>query len=301
MEHIFLKEKIINYNDDVNFNGVYLIYHVKKPSLNYVGSIDRKYNKKKSKNGCYRRWVEHYNRLRNNTHHSKFLQNTVNKYGIDGVRFMVIERTDMNIRERELFYIKKYNSYIQGYNSTDKTYHGVMSNIEIKKQSERMKKNNPMKNSQSVEKLRNTRLELFPALVILQYDVDGNFIKEWKSTEEAGNALKINSSNINRCITNKTKTSGRFLWFYKLTFTDELLLNKIKKYNTKYKQSNERINNQIKSQNKIVLQYDLDYIFIREFISIKEAGIYIGCHPSNISRCCNGYTKSCNGFIWKKK
>ena len=48
---------------------------------------------------------------------------------------------------------------------------------------------------------------------ILQYDLEGNFIKEWPSLKEAINETKITS--IGDCVRNKQKTAGKFIWKFK--------------------------------------------------------------------------------------
>lgn len=52
---------------------------------------------------------------------------------------------------------------------------------------------------------------------IIQYDLEGNFIKEWKSSKEASRKLHIYDSNINCCLKGKYKSSNGFKWKYKLT------------------------------------------------------------------------------------
>lgn len=47
--------------------------------------------------------------------------------------------------------------------------------------------------------------------VIYQYDLNGNFIKEWPSITEAGNYYKVKSSTIGRAVLFK-RTSVKFLW-----------------------------------------------------------------------------------------
>jgi len=47
---------------------------------------------------------------------------------------------------------------------------------------------------------------------ILQYDLRGNFIKEWRSRSEAVRKLKINKTGIQSCLAGKCKTSGGFIW-----------------------------------------------------------------------------------------
>jgi hypothetical protein len=50
---------------------------------------------------------------------------------------------------------------------------------------------------------------------ILQYDKQGNFIKEWSSIREASNNLNINETAISQTLNNKQKTSGNYIWRYK--------------------------------------------------------------------------------------
>ena len=52
---------------------------------------------------------------------------------------------------------------------------------------------------------------------------------------------------------------------------------------------------------KAVIQYSLSGDFIREYVSMTEAGNTIGCAASNIGACCRGKYKQVKGFIWKYK
>ena len=51
---------------------------------------------------------------------------------------------------------------------------------------------------------------------VLQYDLEGNFIKKWFSAKEAGKELNINNSQINAVARGNTKfkTAGKFKWKY---------------------------------------------------------------------------------------
>ena len=53
--------------------------------------------------------------------------------------------------------------------------------------------------------------------IIFQYDLKGNFIKEWESLTLAGELLKLNIGNINSTLCNRPghKTCGGFIWKYK--------------------------------------------------------------------------------------
>jgi hypothetical protein len=50
---------------------------------------------------------------------------------------------------------------------------------------------------------------------LLQYDLEGNFIKEWNSGKEVSKMLKINRASLSSALTGKNKTAGGFVWHYK--------------------------------------------------------------------------------------
>ena len=47
---------------------------------------------------------------------------------------------------------------------------------------------------------------------ILQFDLDGNFVREWPSATDVGKEVK---GNICNCLKGKQKTAYGYLWFYK--------------------------------------------------------------------------------------
>jgi hypothetical protein len=52
-------------------------------------------------------------------------------------------------------------------------------------------------------------------LAVLQYDLDGNFIKEWDGIVDVVKSLKIQVGSIIRCCQGKYKQGGGFIWKYK--------------------------------------------------------------------------------------
>lgn len=52
-------------------------------------------------------------------------------------------------------------------------------------------------------------------LEILQFDLNGNFIKEWKGLKEAARTLNIKPPNLTACLKGRQKTCGGFIWKYK--------------------------------------------------------------------------------------
>ena len=49
---------------------------------------------------------------------------------------------------------------------------------------------------------------------IIQYDKQGNFIKEWKSATEAKNELGYKDTPICNCLKGRCKTAGGYVWKY---------------------------------------------------------------------------------------
>ena len=62
---------------------------------------------------------------------------------------------------------------------------------------------------------RNIRFALAQSKTVLQFDKNGNFIKEWISTQEIGRILKLHQPNIWKCCHGERKTCGGFIWKYK--------------------------------------------------------------------------------------
>ena len=109
------------------------------------------------------------------------------------------------------------------------------------------------------------------ARCVLQYDLEGNFIKEWPSAAEAKRQLGID--NITVVCSGKRKTAGGFIW----------------KYGT----------NNYSSETKSVAQYSLDGKLIATYKSAWEAGKKLNLDPSSIYKVCTGKANSCGRYIWK--
>lgn len=80
-------------------------------------------------------------------------------------------------------------------------------------------KNNPeigrsMGKKISSNKQRGKNISTSLSKPILQYDLEMNFIKEWKSLKEASINLEITHGGICNALKNKTKTCGGFIWKY---------------------------------------------------------------------------------------
>lgn len=121
--------------------GIYGIYSISQNKY-YIG---------KSKD-ILKRINKHKSDLRLNKHHSHYLQNVYNKYGSDDLKFFIIQECSFEesaILEQK--YIKQYDSYHNGFNSTLGGEWGApgrrFSKETLKKMSQRMKgENNPCYN-----------------------------------------------------------------------------------------------------------------------------------------------------------
>lgn len=69
-----------------------------------------------------------------------------------------------------------------------------------------------------------------------------------------------------------------------------------RKYNTNYGNHNKRVS---ETKSKKVIQYDLQGNLINEFKSAKNAAEILCICRSAITHCCNGRSKTSNGYIWR--
>lgn len=121
------------------------------------------------------------------------LYNSLKKYNPENHIFEIIKECDVDdLNQYEIQYIKYYNSVKQGLNLTHGGDGGHRS-----KETEELRRVNSMK-------------------PILQYDIQGNFIREYKGAPEAAKFLKKkHSNNINDCASGKYKSTYGFQWVYK--------------------------------------------------------------------------------------
>lgn len=181
------------------------------------------------------------------------LQKALNLYGITCFTFEIpyvreadtIEELNTVLNELEKYSIDKYDSFNSGYNDTkggsgslgyspsDEIRELVSNKLRGHKVSEESinKMKIAFKNrSQEVELYRKRRLkEHLSSLTeedirmrankckkpIIQYSVEGEFIREWDSATDAASFYNTNKVNITKCCLGKNKTSIGYIWKYK--------------------------------------------------------------------------------------
>lgn len=114
----------------------------------------------------------------------------------------------------------------------------------------------PITHSEEVKsKMRKSKPYLWKS--VLQYNLEGNFIKEWPNASEAALSLnkKLGAAIIENC-SRKRKSAYGFIWRYKENPLEKNFIYKKDK------------------SNKPILQYDLQMNFIKEWPSLTEAKKY---------------------------
>lgn len=86
-------------------NGIYIIRNMIDSRV-YIGEC----------RNFYKRYGRHKSSLLLGKHFNIKLQNFVNKYGIDALEFDILEICDDNLVDKEIEYIKKYDSINNGFN-----------------------------------------------------------------------------------------------------------------------------------------------------------------------------------------
>lgn len=265
--------KLINHVFDVSLLdnltkvGIYKITHIAKPIEFYIGSASSTFNGKKCQKGFYRRFLEHLRALEHKKHDSKYLQNVVNKYGIEGIRFEIIEIVDSTDRkiilEREQYYLDTlkptYNS------STIARCPTVPYTVERKKAvSKRMK---GRKLPDSVYDIR--RIPIF------QFTKDGDLVKRYNSGTQASKETNIDRGSINNVALGKRESAGGYLWSF---------------------------NNSVSvTKNEVIQQFDFAGNLINTYTNLEEVLKMLNITSRTaLKNACNGKQYQAYGYQWRK-
>jgi len=117
---------------------------------------------------------------------------------------------------------------------------------------------------------------------IVQYELDGTFVKVWGSIIDAANSLGHKSyRNISECVRNKSKSAYGYLW----KLYDGNLSN-IEPY---------------KCKSKSVIQFDLHKCFIKKWVSVTMAAKALNINLKSINNCCKKIQLTAGGFKWEYK
>jgi group I intron endonuclease len=220
--------------------GVYNLVNLKNGKV-YIGSTGKSLSLRKK---------QHFNNLKNGTHENPILQKSYNKHGLESFKFEIIESFN-NIKIEKL--LKLEEKYILENDSTNRNFgYNICSvsqsrlgtkwseeskinrcgigNPMFGKGDDRKGNKNPMFGKNVSEETRN-KLSIIGkgvkkpmvseklSVPIVQLDMYGNKIKEFKSGVEAFNETKI--FHINAVCNGKRKQAGGYVWIFKKDYTDK--------------------------------------------------------------------------------
>lgn len=208
--------------------GVYKIFHVKKPNSIYIGSTVSGKRREGWRGGFYTRWSKHLDILKKNQHYSARLQDTVNKYGINGIRFQIIEITNKEqAREREKYFINTlnpvYNKFVRSVSKFDmdgnfiKTYENITTagnetNIDYTSISSNCVGRRPSAGG-FLWAYENQKPIIPQKRRVIMYSMDGKFVKQFDTVNHAARELNKKSTNaIRNAIIGNQRHAYGFTW-----------------------------------------------------------------------------------------
>lgn len=120
----------------------------------------------------------------------------------------------------------------------------------------------------------------YRAKAIIQYGMDGKFIRKWECAMDVEKELGINHGNIGKCCNFNAPTAGGYQWRY-----DDGCCDDINPINT--------------SRKRKINQYDINMNYIKTWDSASDAEKEKGFRASNIRKSCAGKDKTAYGYIWR--
>lgn len=128
---------------------------------------------------------------------------------------------------------------------------------------------------------------------VYQFDLSGDYIKEYPSVTKASKETSVSAGDISSCCLMKLKSAGGYIWTYnKESITDYSFYNDLKILN--HNLYNGEISMKPVEQRD---RYTGD--LINTFKSQKQAAISIGVKsPTNISQCCLNHVATAYGYHW---
>lgn len=219
---------------------------------------------------CY-----HKTYLKRGVHSNSYLQRSYNKYGIKAFEFSILEECSSleELNEAEIRWIAFYKGAEEGFNIQLGGYSDRPSERGLKKLREKAQKQNR---------------------AISQYDLEGNFLKDYPSIKAAAAATRCSSSEIMRVCKRENIQAHNFQFRYK---EDETVVGKVLSLFDRNSQQMKALN---KLKGKVVYQYSLEGFYVNSYESVSEAARINGFrNMSQITNCTSGRCQSAYGFKWR--
>jgi group I intron endonuclease len=230
-----------NQKELLHKSGIYKLSFPETDNF-YIGSTTESFK---------RRYLRHFRALKENSHYNSILQKAFRKYN----EKMTLEILEVCLPEecisREQFYIDKLNPVYNICKTAGNTL-GV-------------------KPSEKSLLATSKKVDMF--------DLEGNFVRTFKSRKEAFRETGICDSCVSQAIRNKGVASG-------FQFRNHGEHTSLTPYENPLSQK--------------ILQYSLDGNFIKEYSSMLEASNELNIPTGNISKHLKDLTNKCYDFIFKK-
>lgn len=207
--------------------GIYCIKNTVNNKV-YIGS---------SKN-IQQRFRQHKHQLLHNIHGNKHLNSSANNYGIDNFIFYILEECGIDsLIDKESFYITLYNSLnpnygynkatnisnTSGYKWSEESKKRFSEKCKGRKLSEEHKRNIGFSSKNRIYKKgykhtnkAKNNISLKHSKKVLQFTLDNQFVKEWRSIKEIGVYLGKTTSSISACCRGIRKQSLGYIWKFKI-------------------------------------------------------------------------------------
>lgn len=208
------------------------------------------------------------------------INNARKKYGPKNFEYEILFAVESYVKEevrdllnqKEIQYIEMFDSFYNGYNSDRGG--NTCSHVITEETKQKL--------SESITKFYETH-ESELAKPILQYSLDGKFIREWPSIHKAAVYYKVKDSTIGEVCRGYRNYCGDYTWRYKEDFDD----------------IPDTINIKNKHARAKVKQYSLNGEFIREWDNMSQAAMELGYSLGNFSTYCNGRNNhEYKGFLY---
>ena len=256
------------------------IYALKDPKTNEVKYIG------KTSGPLYKRLSSHY--VDKKRSYKKSWIDSLKKQKIKPL-IVTIEECEENVwQEREKFWISYYRkimgnkltNILEGGNGLPKGYkHSQATKEKIRASSKKCNKGWFLLGSKQKKETRK-KIEAAVRKPILQYTLEGYFIKQWPGTVDASKKLKIDKNNIQSCLKQNTQQAGGFVWRrYENNFPLKIYPEGSKHW---------------------VLQYDKNGVFIKLWSSFALVEREFGFKKNQLWNWLNNKCKNSSEYIWKR-
>ena len=208
--------------------------------------------------GIERVYSVHNSRKNSGTYYNRHLLGAIEKYGFDA--FVVDEVFDTalsfdELNDKEMFYIKQFDSCDNGYNKNQGGSYRPSENIPSGKDCSSSKR-------------------------VCQINLSGKLIKIWDCVTGASRELGIAKGSIANACSGRTKTAGGFVWVYEKDYDPNKDYSRIPK-----------IKDRDKGTSPVVL-LDENNNILQEFYSVNNAGKELGISGQEVSKICTHKRKN---------